>query len=248
MSFRSLLQAIQGNQLLIGGHRGHLSQIRENTIANFEEVWKVGTPYIEIDVQLSADGVAVIYHDYDLSERTTLQGTIRDYTVDELKASFDLCTLEEAIIWCKAHRMGMMLEIKSINYNDNIERPLLAQQIIQAITSLQYQEECIPFSFDYHILRIIKQAIPETSIGLIVPTPPQDPVGLMKDMDAIVYLSYLKDIYPELVCTLHDAGFFVDGSVVNTEEELQKAINYHVDMIESDYPEKMSELLKGRGI
>lgn len=41
MSFRSLLQAIQGNQLLIGGHRGHLSQIRENTIANFEEVWKV---------------------------------------------------------------------------------------------------------------------------------------------------------------------------------------------------------------
>ena len=54
-------------KLVIGGHRGHKSEIRENTIANFEQIKKMDISYIEIDVQLTKDEQAVIYHDFDLS-------------------------------------------------------------------------------------------------------------------------------------------------------------------------------------
>ena len=109
-------EAIHGGEnhrLWIGGHRGHASATRENTTANFAEVLGMGVDYIEIDVQLTRDRQAVIFHDMALEERTPLHGHIRDYTVAELKAAFEIDTLEEALAWCKAHGMAVLLEVKS---------------------------------------------------------------------------------------------------------------------------------------
>lgn len=47
---------------------------RENTTANFAEVLGMGVDYIEIDVQLTRDRQAVIFHDMALEERTPLHG------------------------------------------------------------------------------------------------------------------------------------------------------------------------------
>lgn len=240
-----MIRAVPGNGLLIGGHRGHLSHIRENTIANFEEVYARGVPYIEIDVQLSADGVPVIFHDRDLSLRTPLYGAVCDHSVNQLKAAFDLCTLTEAIAWCKAHGMKMLLEIKSGDDHPQGQRLVLAQQIIQAISAHQFYDDCIPFSIDYGIMRIIKTALPNIHIGLIGPVSPKDPVAWMKQMRASLYVSYLKDMDAALVGRLHTAGYFVDGSIVNSKEELEKAAALQVDMIESDHPEKMIALRQG---
>ena len=241
MTFLEMIRASQGKRLLIGGHRGHLSDIRENTLPNFDEVQRHGIPYIEIDVQLSKDNEAVVFHDSDLALRTPLIGTVRDYTVEELKASFELCTLPEAIHWCREHGMLMLLEIKSKNY-DNLARPALARQIVQAIQEEDFADYCIPFSIDYAILNLIKEELPEIEIALIVPTPPKDAISLMKSMKAIIYLSYLEDMTPELVASLHEANFIVDGSVVNTQERLETALSFKVDMVESDTPEVLEQI------
>lgn len=230
MTFLETIRASQDKRLMIGGHRGHLSAIRENTLPNFAEVQHYGIPYIEIDVQLSKDHEAVIFHDSDLALRTPLTGTIRDYTVKELKASFELCTLQEAINWCKKHGMLMLLEIKSKNYND-LARSALACQIVHAIREEDFVDSCIPFSIDYAILNLIKKELPKIEIALIVPTPPKDAIALMQSMKAIIYLSYLEDMTPELVASLHEAGFIADGSVVNTREKLETALSLKVDII-----------------
>jgi len=50
------------------GHRGfgksHFSFIRENTVLSFNTAHKYGIKYVEFDVQLSSEGVPVIFHDY----------------------------------------------------------------------------------------------------------------------------------------------------------------------------------------
>ena len=63
MTFLETIASGAGKRLLIGGHRGHLSEVRENTLENFAQILGSGVDYIEIDVQLTADGQAVIYHD-----------------------------------------------------------------------------------------------------------------------------------------------------------------------------------------
>ena len=66
---------------------------------NFAEVAELGLSHIEIDVQLSKDQVAMVYHDLDLSERSPLPGRVADYTAAELKAAFSINTLDECLAW-----------------------------------------------------------------------------------------------------------------------------------------------------
>lgn len=234
----------QNKKLMIGGHRGHLSDIRENTIKNFEQVKNIGISYIEIDVQLTKDGQAVIYHDFDLSLKTSLEGMVRDYTYQQLRQSFDLCTLEEAVIWCKENRMGIALEIKMQPYTMWEDREPLCEKIIQTLGQHEFYSQCFVFGTDYGLLSMIKEKNPKVNIGLIVPFVPRDPVKIMKEMKAAVYLNYVEQLSPTLVEELHKAGYLVDGSVVNTREHLAMARALGVDLIESDYPEHILELLE----
>lgn len=51
---------------LIIGHRGASAQAPENTLAAFQLAINQGADGVEFDVQLAADGVPVVIHDYDL--------------------------------------------------------------------------------------------------------------------------------------------------------------------------------------
>ena len=91
---------------------------------------------------------------------------------------------------------------------------------------------------------MIKKSDPAVNIGLIVPFVPVDPVRLMKEMGAVVYLNYVEQLTPDLVEELHEAGYLVDGSVINTKERLNIAQKLGVDLAESDNPELILELLE----
>ena len=229
----------RGKRLLIGGHRGNQSGVRENTIPNFEQVLGCGISHIEIDVQLTKDGQAVIYHDLTLKEKSPLSGMIKDYTLEELKQAFEIETLDEALAWCKAHHQGVLLEIKSRELDMHDTMFLLAERIVSALRRYDFFDMCIPFGTDHRTLHRIKELEPRTKIALIVPHVPYNPAGLMRDMDAMIYLCFLENLSKPLIDELHQAGYLVDGSVVNTKERLRLALELGVDMIESDYPKKI---------
>ena len=55
---------------LLIGHRGEPETFPENSLAGFEAVLHAGAAWIETDVQLTADGVAVLSHDPDVAKLT----------------------------------------------------------------------------------------------------------------------------------------------------------------------------------
>ena len=234
-------KGLNRTKLVIGGHK---SDVRENTIANFEQIKDLGISYIEIDVQLTKDEQAVIYHDFDLSLKTSLQGMVRDYTLQQIRQSFEICTLEEAVDWCKENTVGLALEIKMQPYTMWEDREILAERIAKTIARYEFYSNCFVFGADYGLLSMIKKMNPVINIGLIVPFIPSDPVKLMKEMEAVVYLNYVEQLSPNLVNELHEAGYLVDGSVINTKERLAIAQKLGVDLIESDHPELILKLLE----
>jgi glycerophosphoryl diester phosphodiesterase len=60
----------QRRPFLIIGHRGAPNHAPENTIASFDKALALGFRHIELDAQLSSDGVAVVFHD-DILDRTS---------------------------------------------------------------------------------------------------------------------------------------------------------------------------------
>ncbi len=246
MNLLDNLRQNAGKRLLIGGHQGHRSgDARPNTIPNFQRVTDKGLSHIEVDLQLTGDGELVVYHDLDLSEKSPLSGRIRDYTVDQLKGSFEIDTLDEVLGWCFQNDLPPALEVKCHLLEMSATMPLLAKRLAELLNRYRFGDFGFVFSTDYRTLRQVKELAPQTALGLIVPFVPRDPVRLMEEMQAQIYLCYLDNLSRELVDALHRGGYYADGSVVNDEARLRRALELGVDLVESDLPQDLISLYGG---
>jgi len=59
-----------------GGHRGQFAHIPENSIAAIEAAIEIGADIVELDVRVTADGVAILLHDQTLDRTTSGQGDV----------------------------------------------------------------------------------------------------------------------------------------------------------------------------
>ena len=62
----------------IVGHRGNAAHAPENTLESFRQALAAGAECLELDVRLSADGVAVVIHDPTLDRTTSGSGAVAE--------------------------------------------------------------------------------------------------------------------------------------------------------------------------
>ena len=98
-------------------HRGYAHRFPENTLAALEAAVAAGARYVEVDVQLTADRVPVLFHDHDCQRLCGVPGTIdeRPYAaIGTLRASYPerfgdrfrgnpLASLEDLAAFLKRH-------------------------------------------------------------------------------------------------------------------------------------------------
>ncbi|HFD33365.1 MAG TPA: glycerophosphodiester phosphodiesterase, partial [Gammaproteobacteria bacterium] len=66
-------------------HRGYAAAYPENTLIALDAAFQAGTEYVEVDIQLSADHIPVLFHDRDLQRLCQQSGAIQDYTFSQLE-------------------------------------------------------------------------------------------------------------------------------------------------------------------
>ncbi len=106
-------------------HRGYNLIAPENTLPAFKLARKMGFTTIELDIQLTSDGVPVILHDNTIDRTSNGTGNVYDLTYDYLQtldfgswksaayAGTKIPSLEEAIRLCKMLGLDVYIEIKS---------------------------------------------------------------------------------------------------------------------------------------
>lgn len=228
---------------LIGGHRGCSCQFAENTIKAMEEGIRQGASYLEIDIQLTKDKMPVVYHDMELGNKTPLHGYVHEYTYEQIKEHWPVEKLEDVIGWGRRNDVFFALELKcepAYTHEANIELLGLMDDIVKGNGMLGNVEA---FGIDYTVLRELKKIDKDFEIGLIVPTVLSDPVGLMRDYDAMVYLAYSYLMDEKEVFELKKAGYYVSGAILRDERYMHHAFDISVDMFEHDEPAKALKAL-----
>ena len=107
------------------GHRGAAGSAPENTLAGLRRAAALGATWVEIDVQLTADGAVVLLHDLTLDRTTSGAGPLAAARLDDL-ARLDagawfgqdfvgepLPTLDQAVDQVLSLDLGLNVEIKS---------------------------------------------------------------------------------------------------------------------------------------
>ncbi len=71
---------------LVIAHRGDSAHRPENTLASFATALELGAELVELDIQLTKDGHAVVIHDPTLDRTTSGRGPVREHTLAQIRA------------------------------------------------------------------------------------------------------------------------------------------------------------------
>ena len=80
-----MLRKPEPGRVLVIGHRGAEALAPENTWAAFQAGYRAGADLLELDVQLTRDGEAVVFHDFTLQPKLGDPRWVRDLTWDDLR-------------------------------------------------------------------------------------------------------------------------------------------------------------------
>ena len=82
---KARMQAFEQQYIAHRGFHDNRSECPENSLPAFERAIEMGYG-IELDVQLTKDGVPVVFHDWDLKRAAGVDRKIRDCTFEELQS------------------------------------------------------------------------------------------------------------------------------------------------------------------
>lgn len=111
-------------QKIYFAHRGlhdNAGEAPENSMAAFRKAVEAGLG-MEMDVQMTKDGVPVVFHDFKLERICGAEGKIKDYTYEQLQA-YTLCASKERIpkfqdvLDMVAGQVPLIVEIKAETAN-----------------------------------------------------------------------------------------------------------------------------------
>ncbi len=154
------------------GHRGASAHAPDNTPAAIRKAAELAADMVEIDVQMSADGVPVVIHDLELDRFPGYSGAVRNHTWAQLSAidvggGEHIPTLAEAIRLCRELGLGMYIELKS---GDTIPA------VVQAIQKDQLYYMVIVASFRPDWLAWVKATDARIVTSVLFSSPHVDPI------------------------------------------------------------------------
>ncbi|HMA51077.1 MAG TPA: glycerophosphoryl diester phosphodiesterase [Magnetospirillaceae bacterium] len=229
------------------GHRGTPRRAPENTVAGFALASEAGVAWVELDVQLSADLVPVVFHDDRLERTSTGTGFIteRDYAyLRDLDvggwfspefAGEKLPHWDRVLDLLIERRLGVNIEIKASD-----ARGAVTAEIGLKHALAKWPDDLAPplvTSFSRSAIDVAHKVAPQWPRGLVSDPWPEDWREVCaRDGCATLHILHTS-LTPERVAMAKDAGLAVLAYTVNEPEAAAKLWEWGVDSVFSDRPE-----------
>lgn len=242
-----LLTAVGGVTPLVTFHRGDCTVAPENTLPAFRSAILKGGDRIELDVQMTSDGVVVVTHDSNLKRCTGKNAKVYDLTYAEVAqldagrwfssrfADTRIPTLEQVLQLCRG-RIGLNVEIKP-----SAATPALEAETVRLLREYSFDSSnCVITSQSYETLHKVKALAPEYPTGYILALG----VGNYYDLpDADFFSVETTFITSGMVNAVHLRGKTVSAWTIDREKVATHMLELGVDDLITDKPDMVQDLL-----
>jgi glycerophosphoryl diester phosphodiesterase len=257
---------------LVIAHRGGAGLGPENTLYAFTRARELGVDVLEMDAQVTADGVLVVMHDSTLDRTTDGSGPINKLTLAQLKK------LDAAFRWSPDGGRSFPLRGRGIvvptlqdvfnafpEMRFNIEpkqaEPSLVKPLCRMIREGGAQKRVMVGSFSAQVLEEFRAACPEVAtsaspaeVNALLATSAANSDGLhllrgIPSLQALQVPEHMlgrKVLTRELIESAHALDLQVHAWTINDEESMKRLIELGVDGIITDYPDRLMALLRAR--
>ncbi len=230
---------------LIIAHRGAALHAPENTLASVRKAIEDSTDYIEIDVQETADGDVVVFHDSDFMKTARNPLTIwnaRGADIDRIDVGswFDpayaaerVPTLEEVLLAARG-RTRVNIELKYYGRDEDLER-----RVIDIVERTGMVDQVVLMSLKYDKVQKIRSLRPDWTYGLLTSVSLGDPTRFDVDFLAVNAVAATRGF----VERAHRRGLDVYVWTVNDPYLMSAMMSRNVDGIITDDPGLAREVL-----
>ena len=234
---------------LVIAHRGASAYAPENTLAAFELAAQQHADMIELDVQRTADGTLVVFHD-DTTERWDGRARpVGECTLAELMAldigGEKVATLAETCVFAREHHMRMNVELKAAGFGAAVAQMLRGERV---------EELVLISSFVEAALMEIAAASPALPRAYLMGTETYNPAvriregwpfgALQRTGSAAWHPAYELPLLTWLIPRVRKAGFQVNVWTVDNVAWMRKLVGLNVEGIITNTPDVLRRVIQ----
>jgi len=217
----------------------------ENTLMGVRQALDMRCDGVEVDVQLSADGVPVLFHDDELQRTTNATGPVADRTYGELQRldageGEPVPSLRDALQLVD----GQMLFVAELKISPHVEVPALCDAVLAEIDRAGALPWIWLWSFDTETVIELSRRSPHgrrIAHLCVAPTPDIWQIAAEHRLDGISMHGSGLTASNVAACRTHDMAAFV--WTVNERADIRHCIELGVTGIVGDYPERIQAAL-----
>jgi len=241
--------ALNGGLPLTVAHRGDPVTAPENSMPAFEAALRSGVDVLELDLQLSADGHAVIIHDETVDRTTDGTGAVADLSLAELQAldagswygsawrGVTIPTFDEFLPLLQRSTASAIIEFKGVWPAEGVT------PVIASIYRYGVQDRVVLASFESETLLELAREAPSLPRAIVVRRLPNDPVGLAEAHGARAVITSMRSfqVEPQAAQQLQAAGLMTIVYTLNRGDLWLEARELGIDAIVTDAPRRLAQ-------
>lgn len=250
---------------LVIAHRGDNIHAPENTLPAFQKAIDAGADMIELDVQLTADGVPMVFHDAYLHKRSSGEGLLSDFPSEEVECldagswfskkftGETIPRLSEVLELAK-DRILLNIEIKPEAVTENNETGI-ENRVFEEVRLFEMEEQVLISSFDYRVLERFYRLNPAIKTGLLFNRKKSNglsPVQLVKKYMAYSFHCNRWQIRTKWINECRENGVPLYVYTVNGTRAMRSLMRKRVSGIFSDNTARLKAVseafLKGQSV
>ena len=244
--------AMQGvrmeDRATVTAHRGASAAAPENTMAAFERAIEDGADWIELDVQETADGQVVVFHDSDFMKLAGENLKIWDATANDLQrldigSWFDpkysdqrVPTLGQVLDACKG-RVKVNIELKYYGHDQQLE-----QRVVDIVEAHNMADQIVVMSLKIDAVKKMKALRPNWQVGLLMSVTAGDLDSIEADFLAVNASFVARD----LIQSANASGKDVYVWTVNDAATMSVMMSRGVDSLITDEPALARSVIRER--
>jgi glycerophosphoryl diester phosphodiesterase len=250
------------------GHRGAAGVAPENTLAAVKAGSQSGADFVEIDVQLSRDGVPFIFHDNTPARTTNVADVFPDRVNDPI-TSFTWNELQrldagsyfsadfagekiphfDAVADVLTGQTGVFIEIKSPSQSPGVEQVVADALATDAEWSaLEKAGKIEVLGFDTPSNKLFAELAPEVPLQQLTGTVPGDAVLADYASYADSFGTSYRTLDAAGAARVKEAGLGLGVYTVNSTQAADAALELGVERITGDFPQQVDRHLDGKKV
>ncbi|WP_285395364.1 glycerophosphodiester phosphodiesterase [Lysinibacillus sp. fls2-241-R2A-57] len=236
MNTISLEKSVYAPNTKIIAHRGYTAGNVENTISGLVSAASAGADLIEVDIQQTADGEFVVFHDRTLRRLTGKNGVIANMTLGELKTltihangfNDKISSLDDFIEVAKALDVALLIELKVHGKETEDVLP----KLVEKLKTYKVLDTYYVQSSDLQMMAQLKKLAPNLRVGIVYA------LNIGPIVETVDFISLEESwITDQLIAELKQQKIDLFVWTLNKDHSLQEFIEKNVNGVITDDPD-----------